>query len=343
MNKQEGTPTIKDVARVANVSVGTVSRVINDKASVGDEIKQRVKQAIATLGYRPNAMAQSMRRRSTHMVGCVIREINIPALAAFVRAAHDVLDEAGFSLLISNSEGRVDRERELLNRLSGQQIDGVIYGPYTPISPEFETFLKGLDMPLVLMDRDEPAWADCVMADHASATFEATSMLLDLGHRRIVLLTGQPDLYPSRARLKGYSDAFASRGIEVDMSLVRAKSFFAKESYRSASSLLGGTNPPTAVIAGGNDLLAGVLRAIRIRGLRIPEDISVIGNGDTELAELYSPPISVVRWDQAEVGQTAAELLANRMLREPDAPAEHVILPAEFIQRGSVSTPPGVS
>jgi len=155
------------------------------------------------------------------------------------------------------------------------------------------------------------------------------------------MLTGQPDFYPSRARLKGYFDAFASRGIEVDMSLVRAKSFFAKESYRSASSLLGGANPPTAIIAGGNDLLAGVLRAIRVHGLRIPEDISVIGNGDTELAELYTPPISVVRWDQAEVGQTAAELLTNRMLRETDGPAEHVILPAEFIQRGSVSTPPG--
>lgn len=340
MNRQQGTPTIKDVAKEANVSVGTVSRVINEKASVGDEIKERVRKAISTLGYRPNAVAQGMRRRSTQSVGCVIREINIPALAAFVRAAHDVLDDAGFSLLISNSEGRVDRERELLNRLRGQQIDGIIFGPYTPISQEFEAFLKGLDTPLVLMDRDEPAWADCVMADHASATFEATAMLLDLGHRRIALLTGQRDLYPSRARLNGYTDAFVSRGLKVDPSLVRTNSFFGKDSYRSASSLLGGDNPPTAIIAGGNDMLAGVLRAIRILGLRVPEDISVIGNGDTELAELYTPPVSVVRWDQAEVGQIAADLLTNRMLRTPDAPPEHVIVPTEFIQRGSVSNPP---
>lgn len=340
MARREGNITIRDVARAAGVSIGTASRVLNRKQTVRPEIRARVQQAIDELGYRPNAVAQSMRRRSTHMVGCIIREINIPSLAAFVRAAHDVLDKAGFSFLISNSEGRVERERELLNRLTSQQTDGIMLGPYTPIDAKFEAFLRSLEAPIVLVDRDEPKWADCVMADHAGAMFEATTRLLDLGHRRIVLLTGEPVVYPARARLKGYLDAFASRGVEVDRSLIRATSFVATEGFRHTSSLLVGDNPPTAIIAGGIDMLSGVLRAIRVRGLKIPDDISVIGAGDSELAELYTPAISVERWEQAEIGRTAAQLLLNRMLNNPDAPAEHVLLPSEFIQRGSVAPPP---
>lgn len=340
MQKLDGNLTIRDVAKAAGVSIGTVSRVLNGKASVRPDIQAKVRKTIDELGYRPNAVAQSMRRRSTHMVGCIIREINIPPLAAFVRAAHDVLDKAGFSFLISNSEGRFERERELLNRLCSQQTDGIMFGPYAPMDPAFEKFLQGLETPIVLVDRDEPAWADCVMADHAGATFEATARLLDLGHRRIVLLTGEPVVFPARARLQGYLDAFASRGVEVDQALVRAKSFYATESFRHASSLLAGANPPTAIIAGGIDMLSGILRAIRVRGLRIPEDISVIGAGDSELTELYSPPISVVSWDQAEIGRTAAQLLITRMTKDRNAPAEHVLLPAEFIQRGSIAPPP---
>jgi DNA-binding LacI/PurR family transcriptional regulator len=179
----------------------------------------RVQQAIEKLGYRPNAIAQSMRRRSTHMIGRIIRDINIPVLADFVRAARDVLDEAGYSLLISNSDGRQDRERELLNRLNSQQAEGILFGPYTPIDLKFEQFLRSLDMPIVLVDRDQPEWADCVMADHASSVREATARLLRLGHRRIALLTGQPTIYPARERVRGYREAYAAKGLEVDSPL----------------------------------------------------------------------------------------------------------------------------
>lgn len=339
MGRREGNITIRDVARAAGVSIGTASRVLNDKQSVRPEIRSRVQRAIEELGYRPNAVAQSMRRRSTHMVGCIIREINIPTLADFVRAAHDVLDREGFSFLLSNSEGRVERERELLDRLSRQQTDGIMLGPYTPIDDKFDAFLRALDAPIVLVDRDEPKWADCVMADHAGAMFEATRRLLELGHRRIVLLTGEPVIYPARARLQGYLEAFASRGLKPDERLIRAQSFFATESFRHTSSLLAGEDPPTAIIAGGIDMLSGVLKAIRVRGMKVPDDISVVAAGDSELAELYSPPISVERWDQAEIGRTAAELLINRMVRHTNDPPQHVLLPAEFIQRGSIAPP----
>lgn len=340
MQKRQGSTTIRDVAKAAGVSIGTASRVINNKQTVRPEIRTRVQHAIDTLGYRPNAVAQSMRRRTTHMVGCIIREINIPSLAAFVRAAHDVLDDAGFSLLLSNSEGRHDRERELLNRLNSQQSDGIMLGPYSPIDEKFDRFLRSLDAPIVLVDRDEPKWADAVMADHCSASLEATSRLIALGHRRIVLLTGEPVIYPARERVRGYREAFAAAGLPVDDSLIRATSFVATEGFRHASSLLAGEDPPTAIIAGGIDMLPGVLRAIRVRGLSIPDDLSVVGVGDSELAQLYTPAISVERWDQAEIGATAAQLLLNRMAGNRDAPPEHVLLPSEFIQRASIGAPP---
>jgi LacI family transcriptional regulator len=135
--------------------------------------------------------AQSMRRGPTHVIGCVIRDINIPWLAAFVHAAHNVLDRAGFSLLLSNSEGREDRERELLVRLSSQRSDGIMIGPYSPMTPAFAAQHR---QPHRDGDRDEPAWADAVMADHAGAPRTATSRLIDLGHRRLALLTGAPTI-----------------------------------------------------------------------------------------------------------------------------------------------------
>jgi LacI family transcriptional regulator len=339
--KKSGNITIREVASAAGVSLGTASRVLNNKDTVHPDIRVRVQQAIEKLGYRPNAIAQSMRRRSTHMIGCIIRDINIPVLADFVRAAHDVLDEAGYSLLISNSDGRQDRERELLNRLNSQQAEGILFGPYTPIDLKFEQFLRSLDMPIVLVDRDQPEWADCVMADHASSVRDATARLLRLGHRRIALLTGQPTIYPARERVRGYREAYVAKGLEVDPALIRAASFLSTEGFGHASSVLAGSNPPTAIIAGGIDLLAGVLKAIRVRNLRIPEEISVVGVGDSELAELHSPPISVARWDQGEIGRSAARLVLSRMANGPALPTERVLLPTEFILRDSVDVPRG--
>ncbi|MBV9115097.1 MAG: LacI family DNA-binding transcriptional regulator [Hyphomicrobiales bacterium] len=332
--------TIREVARAAGVSVGTVSRVLNDNATVQPEIRRTVQKAIADLGYSPNAVAQSMRIRSTHTIGCVIREINISQLAAFVRAAHDVLDEAGFSLLISNSEGRREREFELLSRLARRRTDGVMIGPYTPITGDFENFLRDLDTPIVIVDRDQPDWADAVMADHAHGMRLATGHLLDLGHRRIALLTGDAGLYPARERLRGFHEAYASRGLSADPSLIHAMSFLPAAGFRFTSAMLGQRDPPTAVISGGIDMLSGVLRAIRARGFAIPGDISVIASGHSELAELFSPAIAVITWDQAEVGRIAAGMLLDRVRKLATDKPRHVLLPAEFVIRPSVGPVP---
>src|SRR5258708_34201655 len=149
MNKAPKT-TIRDVAQTAGVSVGTVSRVLNRNETVRPEIRDRVHQAIETLGFSPNHAAQSMRSRTTRTVGCIIREISISPLAAFVRAAHDVLHEAGYALLLTNSEGSPERERELLKRLNRRQADCMMLGLYTPMDGAVTESLRVLYVPIVV-------------------------------------------------------------------------------------------------------------------------------------------------------------------------------------------------
>ena len=335
-----GNLTIRDVARKAGVSVGTVSRVLNRNETVRADIRQRVDRAIETLGYSPNYVAQSMRSRTTQTVGCIIREISIPALGAFVRAAHDVLHEAGYALLLTNSEGNAVRERELLKRLNQRQADGILLGQYSPLTEEFDQFLRALNVPIVLVDRNEPAWADSVAADHFHSSKRITDHLLSLGHRRVAIITGPEDLFPAAERLRGYRAAHLERRVAVDPQLVSATSFLAKSGFSFMSGVLGHGDRPTAVIAGGIDMLDGVLRAIRARDLQIPHDISVVGAGDSSLAELHTPPVSVSHWDHAEVGRIAAEMLLDRIASRSAAKARHVLLPTEFVFRESTAPPP---
>jgi LacI family transcriptional regulator len=173
------------------------------------------------------------------------------------------------------------------------------------------------------------------MTDHAKGVREATEHLLKLGHRRIALITGSPALYPARERIRGYENALRHRNIEPDPSLIAASSFLPDKGFGYTSSALASARPPTAFIAGGIGMLPGVLQAIRVRGLRIPDDISVVGSGDSELSELYTPPIGIQRWDQAEVGRSAANLLLDRIRGRTDAEPRHVLLPNEFVARES--------
>jgi LacI family transcriptional regulator len=306
---------------------------------VRPQIRKAVESAIAELGYVPNAAAKSMRMGRTKTVGCILREINIAQLGGFVSTAHNMLNESGYALLIANSEGRRNREVELLRSFSSGQVDGVLMGPYTPIEGEFEELLRTLPVPFVMIDRDQPSWCNAVYADHEAGIAQATGHLLDLGHRRIALLTGPTRLHPGGARVRGFMRAYKERGLEPAPELIIAESFLRDQAYRVTSSLLGMSQPPTAIIAGGIDMLAGVLKAVRTRGLRIPQDISVVGSGQSELADLHQPPIAVVSWDQNEVGATAAALLLDLIAHGKWEEPRRVIIPTTFNAQASCTPP----
>lgn len=333
-------PTIKDVAKLAGVSLGTASRVVNNNVTVKPSIREKVTEAIKHLGYTPNAVAQSMRVGSTNTVGCILRDMTIPLLTDFVRAAHDTLQAEGFSLLISNTEGNESRERTLLANLARRRIDGVIIGPYSPIQGEFRDFLTNLGMPVVLLDRNEASWLDAVMIDHRNGMFHVVRKLLELGHRRIALITGEPRLYPARERLAGFNEAFAEFGVLPDPDLISTASFLAESAFDFVTEMFKGVQPPTAIIAGGMDMLAGVLRAVHTLGLVIPDDVSIVGAGDSELAELHAPPITMIDWDYANVGRIAVNLVVDRIRKKNTVEARHIIVPTRLVERASVAKPP---
>lgn len=332
--------TIKDVARVAGVSLGSVSRVVNGKPSVTPDVRARVLAAIEQLGYQPNTAAQSMRSQVTRTVGCIIRDINIPGLAAFVRAAHDVFVEAHYALLLSNSDGRAERERELISVLAARRADALLIGQYSENDAQLEALLKRIGIPVVLIDRESPAWADAVMVDHRGGIRKVTERLIQLGHRRIALITGSDALYPARERMIGFRNAHEAAGLPCDPAMIRSGSFIAEFGFEQTSLLMGLPNRPTAVIGGGIEMLPGIIRALRVRGLSIPRDVSLVGTLTTDLTDLHEPPITVEKWDYAEVGRIAARFALER-LRDPSQEGpRRLMIPSEIVMRESCASPP---
>jgi LacI family transcriptional regulator len=332
--------TIQDVAKRAGVSLGTVSRVLNGQKSVGPEIRARVEQAIIDLGYRPNAVAQSMRRGNSRAVGIMLREFTLPVLAGFIKAVQQVLRGAGYSLILAGSDDQREREIELLDALSSRRIDGLILTTSSEADEDLLQRRAALQVPVVLLDRTVPATFDALLIGHRAAVRRAVEYLLKLGHRRIALLTGAESVRPAAERVLGYRDAFERAGIELDLDLIRARNFGAEFGYRETLILLGRRPPPTALIAGGIAMLPGVLRAVRERGLRIPDDVSIIGSCDSDLAELGTPPVSVLRWDYARLGRVAAELLLERIEGDRNGPPRQIEVDAELVIRGSCGPPP---
>lgn len=338
MKKQRAAvPTIRRVAEVAGVSLGTVSRVLNSKGNVSPEIQAKVNRVIQDLGYKPNLAAQSMRSQVSQTVACVIRDISIPGFAQFVRAADEVLRNAGYTLILFNSEARIDREREFISIVAARRADALLIAQSSETDEAFGKQLQELGIPVVLIDRERPEWADAVMIAHRAGTQQVTEKLLHLGHRRIALLTGHPTLYPARERVVGYEQAFAAAGLPVDQQFVRTGSFEAKFAFEQTSLLLYLANRPTAIISGGIDMLPGIIRAVRVRGLSIPHDVSIVGAMNSDLADLHEPPISVEDWDYSEVGRISANLVRHRLSAGQDSAPRRVLVPTRLLLRDSCS------
>lgn len=330
---------MKAVALAAGVSLGTVSRVINDNPTVASPIRARVLTAIKQLGYRPNAVAQSMRTTETKLIACLVSDISNPIYSAILRAAEERLSELGYILVIASSDNRTDREIALVDAFMRRRVDGLIGVFSDERDPELLRALKDSRLPLVLMEREMDVAADTIVTDHFKGTRDATETLVALGHKRIAIITGSQTTRSGRERIAGYRAALSAAGIRVDASLIRSESLTTAYAVSETQSLMQLRRPPTAIISGGNRMLVGVLRALRMMGRRIPQDVSVISSGETEVAELASPAITVIRWDLREFGRNAAELLLER-IESPDAPARHIVSSTDLILRKSCGRAP---
>ncbi len=326
--------TIRDVARVAAVSVGTVSRCLNAPATVRPAILSKVQAAIAALNFRPDSRAQSMRRRNTMTVGFVVDDITNPLHAETFKAADAQMRLHGYSLYLVNTSGLAEDESAAIDMLQHGRADGVIMTINSEADERTIKRMMEMRIPSVLLDRDIPLEIDAVLTDHAVGMMQAANYLIGMGHRRIALLSASTEIRPGRERLRGFLEAFQRNGLPVPEDLIRARSLSVEFGLHEANLLLASPAPPTAIIAAGNRILVGVLRAVQQRGLRIPQDLSLISCDQTDLALLYPRPITLIDRDIREIGRTAAQFLLERLERA-GGPARRMIVPTRLILGGS--------
>ncbi|MBR0664531.1 LacI family transcriptional regulator [Roseomonas hellenica] len=332
-------PTIRDVAEAAEVSLGTVSRVINARPNVSPALREKVETAIRKLGFAPDAAAQSLRSRQSRIFACVVRDLTVPVLASFADQMQRELDKEGYGLLVASSYHAFQREKDLLASFARRRVDGLVIATSSERDSRLSKLLREARMPITLLDRACPQALDNVRVDHATGTRAAIAHLLALGHRRIAVISGEPVVSPVRERLRGVEEAYAAIGLKLDPALQRLGSFSTEFAAQEAARLLDAPEPPTAFFVAGTALLPGLLRALQERGLSIPRHVSVVAGAESELAEFHSPPISVVRWDHGALGAAAARFLLRR-IEAPGLAPQRASGPTEYVPRGSCAPPP---
>ena len=326
--------SMRDVADLAGVAMSSVSRVLSGHADVSTAMRERVLAAVEQLGYEPDFLAQSLRRGATLSVGFVVGDISNPLIADIASGAELELRQAGYSMLVMNSENDPRLDAAHIRFFEGRRVDGLILSLANERTPETLEALEDCSLPLVLVDRELPPRfrVSTVRHDHRNGIRMAAEALLDLGHHRIALVTGPEDISPVRERIAGLREAVAARG-GPDETIVRAGSLSAEHGDTATDALLAMAEPPTAIIAGGNQPLVGCLRAFARRGVRPGRDIALVTCDDVPLAQLYDPPISVVSRDTVGLGREAAELLLRHL--RGDLEPRTVILPMSFELRAS--------
>lgn len=325
---------MREVAELANVAISSVSRVISQHPDVSPAMRERVLSVIRQLDYEPDFLAQSLRRGATLSVGFIVGDITNPLMATIASGAESVLRSAGYSMLLMNSEVDPELDAAHIRFFQNRRVDGMILSLASERRAETIDVLAEVDVPIVVIDRDLPSelGASIVRSDHRAGMRAAVEHLLDLGHRRIALITGSVDLWPVRERMAGMADPIADRGIPNE-TITMIGSLSAAHGEASTEQLLRMTPRPTAIIAGGNQVLAGCLRALIRQGVRIPSDVSLVTCDEVALSELYGPPISSVARDTLALGRVAAELLLERLAGPVDP--RTVLLPTTFIPRAS--------
>jgi DNA-binding LacI/PurR family transcriptional regulator len=326
-------PTQKDVARIANISIATVSRYLNKKGYISPAVKIRIKDAIQKLQYRPNLVARSLKINKTSTIGMIFPDIENPFFITFIRSAEHVLQGRGYNVLLCNTENRIEKEEASIEALRGRLIDGYIVIP--TVSQDYQFFPLLESEKVIFFDRriQNPGSISLTL-DNRHGIRTAVSYLVSLGHRRIGCINVGMEIYTGSERFEGYKEALSSNGIKLDLSIVRNAGLSIENAYRETRQLLQIKTPPTAIIPMSSLTTIGALKAIRSLGLRIPADISVIGFDDFVYADLLNPPLTTIAQPAEEFGRVAADLLL-RLIANKRISEHHVELEPTLMKRES--------
>ena len=305
--------TIREVAERAGVSITTVSHVVNQTRFVSEDVRTRVNDAIRDTNYQPNALARSLRRGKTHTIGLIIPDSGNPFFAEVGRAVEGEAFAKGYSVIFCNTEGNSVREDFYLDVLAKKQVDGIILVSGGVPTQSFVQLHDHIT-PLVIVDRDSSDLAiDTVLTDNLGGGLLATRHLTNLGHKRIACLTGASTVSPSAQRVNGYRQALQEAGLNYDESLVCPGDYSAAAGWTNGRTLLSLSDRPTAIFACNDMMAIGVLRAAAEMGLRVPDDLALVGFDDIELAAYANPPLTTVAQDKQKIGEIAVSLLVEKI------------------------------
>lgn len=329
-------PSLKEVAEKAKVSVATVSRALNYPDKVDPTTLSRINKIIKEVNYKPNRVAQRLRIKEGHrkIIGLLVPDIQNPFYVDVVRGVEDYAYSRNYALLMSNFAQNKDKEKMYLDIMRSESVDGLILAPYDEYDAEVISLIKS-GIPIVCVDRglaDVPV--DVVLVDNEKGAFDAVSLLISKGHKRIAYVGGLPSIPTSQQRKEGYIRAMQSNGLEVDEELIRFGDSKHESGKKITSELLKLETPPTAIFAGNNLITLGALETIHSLGLSVPENVAIIGFDDMPWAISLNPPLTAVKQPGYDIGKQAAGLLYQRIM-EPDKLTAKTILNTELIIRSS--------
>jgi len=333
-----------EIARMAGVSLGTVSHVLNNTATVREPKRTRVLEAVQAAGYQPSQLARGLRRDTTNMIGMIIPDITNPFFPSVVRGAEDVAFSNGYRLILCNTDNDHSKEIIHLNELRTYLPAGLIVIPsnFSDLTAQAESYRRA-GTGVVCVDRLPKNWSgDSVTANNEAGAYNATRHLLQLGHTRLATITGPLHFTNAKERLGGFKRAMKEAKLHLSPEFAQETSFEKQGGHSKTLILLRLIPRPTAIFAGNDMIALGALLAVREAGLRCPEDVSIMGFDDLDLAETTNPSLSSVSQSGYQLGTTAARLLLDR--KEGDtSPAKHIVLETLLTLRDSVAPPPDVS
>ncbi|WP_434743975.1 LacI family DNA-binding transcriptional regulator [Micromonospora sp. SH-82] len=324
------------IARLAGVSVPTVSRVVNGRSDVAAQTRERVEELLNRHGYRRRSPS---RRASPALVDLVFNDLDSPWAVEIIRGVEDVAHAGGVGTVVSAIHRQASAARQWLDNIRARSSEGVIFVT-SMVEPPLQAELRRLNLPVVIVDPAgvAPQEAPTIGATNWAGSLRANQYLLGLGHRRIGFIAGPPQLMCSRARLDGYRAALDAAGVPVDDSLVRPGNFYHEAGYTAGTQLLALPDPPTAIFASSDQMALGVYEAVRKRGLRVPDDVSVVGFDDLPEVRWCSPPLTTVRQPLAEMGMLAARTVL-RLAQGEKIESPRVELATELVVRDSAAAP----
>lgn len=326
--------TIYDVAREANVSMATVSRVVNGNPNVKPTTRKKVLATIERLGYRPNAVARGLASKKTTTVGAIIPDISSIFFAELARGIEDIATMYKYNIILSNSDQNKDKELQLINTMYEKQVDGILFMGGTITEDHVKQF-ESSSVPVVLAATyDETNTIPSVNIDYEQAAFEATKFLLDKENKPVAFISGADDTTISKQKYVGYQRAFKESNITLNEEFVVKGDYTYDSGIEAFEELFALENKPTAIFVSSDEMALGVIHGAQDKGLTIPDDLEVFGFDNTRLASMVRPTLSTIVQPMYDIGAVAMRLLTKYMNKE-EVSEKKVVLPHRIVERNS--------